>query len=63
MEEDGDKLLHKPMEPDYFKLSKPKLTLVVDNTKRKPKKTIGFDTYLDKNLKSFFEFLFDKADV
>ena len=32
-------------------------------TKKKPKKTIGFDTYLDKNLVGFFEFLFDKADV
>ncbi len=63
MDEDGDKLQHKPMEPDYFKLHKPKLMLVVDNTKRKPKKTIGFDTYLDKNLVGFFEFLFDKADV
>ena len=26
-------------------------------------KTIGFDKYLDKNLKEFFEFLFEKADV
>ena len=63
MDEDTGSLQHKPMEPDYFKLHKPKLMLVVDNTKKKPKKTIGFDTYLDKNLVGFFEFLFDKADV
>ena len=51
------------MEPSYFKINKPELSLVVDNTKRKPKKTIGFDKYLDKNLKEFFGFLFEKADV
>lgn len=63
MDKDTDDLLHKPMPPEYFKLHKPKLTLVVDNTKSKPRKRIGYDTYLDKNLKDFFEFLFDKADV
>ena len=63
MEEDIESSLHKPMEPSYFKLNKPKLKMVVDNTKRKPKETIGFDKYLDKNLVSFFDYLFEKADV
>ena len=63
MEEDIESTLVKPMEPSYFKINKPELSLVVDNTKRKPKKTIGFNKYLDKNLKEFFGFLFEKADV
>ena len=63
MDEDIEASLHKPMEPSYFKINKPKLTLVVDNTKRKVKETIGFDTYLDRRLKGFFEFMFEKADV
>ena len=58
MDADTQEVLHKPMEQGYFKLNKPKLTLVVDNTKRKPIKRIGYDAYLDKNLKDFFEFLF-----
>ena len=63
MDEDIETSLHKPMEPSYFKINKPQLSIVVDNTKKKPKKTIGFDKYLDKNLKEFFEFLFEKSDV
>jgi len=63
MDEDIETSYHKPMEQEYFKIKKPNLVLAVDNTKRKPIKRIGFDTYLDKNLKDFFEFLFDKADV
>lgn len=63
MDADTQEVLHKPMEQGYFKLNKPKLTLVVDNTKRKPIKRIGYDAYLDKNLKDFFEFLFEKADI
>jgi len=63
MDEDIESSLHKPMEPSYFKLNKPKLKMVVDNTKRKHKETIGFDRYLDKNLVSFFDYLFEKADV
>ena len=35
MDEDTQEVLHKPMEQGYFKLHKPKLTLVVDNTKKK----------------------------
>ncbi len=63
MDEDIETSYHKPMEQEYFKIKKPNLVLAVDNTKRKPIKRIEFDTYLDKNLKDFFEFLFDKADV
>lgn len=63
IDEDTQASLHKPMVQSYFKINKPKLTLVVDNTKRKVKETIGFDTYLDRRLKGFFGFLFDKADV
>ena len=63
IDEDNNSLYHKPMVQSYFKINKPKLTLIVDNTKSKPKETIGFDTYLDRRLKGFFGFLFDKADV
>ena len=63
MDEDVETSYHKPMEQEYFKLNKPKLVLAIDNTKRKPVRRIGFDTYLDKNLKDFFGYLFDKADV
>ena len=63
MDEDTQEGLPTPKEQGYFKLHKPKLTLVVDNTKQRKPKSLTYDAYLDKNLKRFFEFLFEKADI
>ena len=50
-----------PKEQTYLKLNKPKLALIVDNTKQKKPKRLSYDSYLQRNLGSFFEFLFEKA--
>ena len=62
MDSDSHSELPKPMEQSYFKLHKPQLALVVDNTKKVPKR-LSYNEYLNKRLKNFFGFIFDKADL
>ena len=62
MDNDIHSELAKPMEQSYFKLNKPRLTLVIDNTKKRTKR-LTYDDYLHKKLKDFFGFIFDKADL
>ena len=52
-----------PKEQAYIKLHKPKLALVVDNTKPRKPKSLTYDDYMQKKLGRFFEFLFEKADI
>ena len=63
MDSDNLEGLPTPKEQAYIKLHKPKLALVVDNTKQKKPKRLSYDRYLEKRLGSFFEFLFEKADI
>ena len=63
MDTDSRNELPKPQEQVYLKLMKPKLALVVDNTKRKKPKRLSYDNYLQRNLGSFFEFLFEKSNI
>ena len=63
MDTDSRNELPKPQEQVYLKLMKPKLALVVDNTKQKKPKRLSYDSYLQKNLGSFFEFLFEKSNI
>ena len=63
MDTDSRNELPKPQEQVYLKLMKPKLALVVDNTKKKKPKRLSYDSYLQKNLGSFFEFLFEKSNI
>ena len=63
MDTDSRNELPKPQEQVYLKLMKPKLALVVDNTKQKKPKRLSYDSYLQRNLGSFFEFLFDKSNI
>jgi len=63
MDSDSLNQLPTPKEQTYFKLHKPKLALVVDNTKQKKSKVISYDKYMKRKLGDFFEFLFDKADI
>ena len=63
MDTDSRNELPKPQEQVYLKLMKPKLDLVVDNTKKKKPKRLSYDSYLQKNLGSFFEFLFEKSNI
>ena len=52
-----------PKEQTYLKLNKPKLALILDNTKQKKPKRLSYDRYLEKRLGSFFEFLFEKSNI
>ena len=63
MDTDSRNELPKPQEQVYLKLMKPKLALVVDNTKQKKPKRLSYDSYLQRNLGSFFEFLFEKSNI
>lgn len=63
MDTDSRNELPKPQEQVYLKLMKPKLALVVDNTKQKKPKKLSYDSYLQRNLGSFFEFLFEKSNI
>ena len=63
MATDSRNELPKPQEQVYLKLMKPKLALVVDNTKQKKPKRLSYDNYLQRNLGSFFEFLFEKSNI
>ena len=63
MDTDSRNELPKPQEQVYLKLMKPKLALVVDNTKQKKPKRLSYDNYLQRNLGSFFEFLFEKSNI
>ncbi len=62
MDNDSHSELPKPMEQSYFKLHKPQLTLVIDNTKQNTNR-LSYNSYLNKRLKGFFEFIFSKADI
>ena len=59
MDSDSLNQLPTPKEQTYFKLHKPKLALVVDNTKQKKSKVISYENYMKQKLGGFFEFLFD----
>ena len=63
MDTDGNIELPKPKDQAYLKLNKPKLALVVDNSKQKKTKRLSYDDYMQKRLGSFFEFLFEKSDI
>ena len=63
MDTDSRNELPKPQEQVYLKLMKPKLALVVDNTNQKKPKRLSYDSYLERNLGSFFEFLFEKSNI
>ena len=63
MDTDGNIELPKPKDQAYLKLNKPKLALSVDNTKQKKPKRLSYDNYLQRNLGSFFEFLFEKSNI
>ena len=63
MDTDSRNELPKPQEQVYLKLMKPKLALVVDNTKQKKPKRLSYDDYMQRRLGSFFEFLFEKSDI
>ena len=63
MDTDGNIELPKPKEQAYLKLNKPKLALVVDNSKQKKTKRLSYDDYMQRRLGSFFEFLFEKSDI
>ena len=63
MDTDGNIELPKPKDQAYLKLNKPKLALVVDNSKQKKPKRLSYDSYLQRNLGSFFEFLFEKSNI
>ena len=59
MDTDGNIELPKPKDQAYLKLNKPKLALVVDNSKQKKTKSLTYDDYMQRRLGSFFEFLFE----
>jgi len=63
MDSDNLEGLPTPKEQAYIKLHKPKLALVVDNTKQRKPKSLTYDDYMQKKLGRFFEFLFEKADI
>lgn len=63
MDNENHNELPTPQDQVYLRLNKPKLALVVDNTKRKKPKRLSYDSYLQKNLGSFFEFLFEKSNI
>ena len=63
MDSDNLEGLPTPKEQAYLKLNKPKLALVVDNSKQKKTKRLSYDAYMKKRLGSFFEFLFEKSDI
>ena len=63
MDTDGNIELPKPKDQAYLKLNKPKLALVVDNSKQKKTKRLSYDDYMQKRLGSFVEFLFEKSDI
>ena len=63
MDTDGNIELPKPKDQAYLKLNKPKLALVVDNSKQKKTKRLSYDDYMKRRLGSFFEFLFEKSDI
>ncbi len=63
MDTDGNIELPKPKDQAYLKLNKPKLALVVDNSKQKKTKRLSYDDYMQRRLGSFFEFLFEKSDI
>ena len=63
MDSDNLEGLPTPKEQAYIKLHKPKLALVVDNTKPRKPKSLTYDDYMQKKLGRFFEFLFEKADI
>ena len=63
MDNENHNELPKPQEQVYLKLMKSKLALVVDNTKQKKPKRLSYDSYLQRNLGSFFEFLFEKSNI
>ena len=63
MDTDGNIELPKPKDQAYLKLNKPKLALVVANSKQKKTKRLSYDDYMQKRLGSFFEFLFEKSDI
>ena len=63
MDTDGNIELPKPKDQAYLKLNKPKLALVVDNSKPRKPKSLTYDDYMQKKLGRFFEFLFEKADI
>ena len=63
MDTDSNIELPKPKDQAYLKLNKPKLALVVDNSKQKKTKRLSYDDYMQRRLGSFFEFLFEKSDI
>ena len=63
MDTDGNIELPKPKDQAYLKLNKPKLALVVDNSKQKKTKRLSYDDYMQRRLGSFFGFLFEKSDI
>ncbi len=63
MDTDGNIELPKPKDQAYLKLNKPKLALVIDNSKQKKTKRLSYDDYMQRRLGSFFEFLFEKSDI
>ena len=63
MDTDGNIELPKPKDQAYLKLNKPKLALVVDNSKQKKTKRLSYDDYMKRRLGSFFEFLFEKSNI
>ena len=63
MDTDGNIELPKPKDQAYLKLNKPKLALVVDNSKQKKTKRLSYDDYMQRRLGSFFEFLFEKSNI
>jgi len=63
MDTDSNIELPRPKEQTYLKLNKPKLSLIVDNTKQKKTKSISYDDYMEKRLGSFFRFLFEKSNI
>ena len=63
MDTDGNIELPKPKDQAYLKLNKPKLALVVDNSKQKKTKRLSYDDYMQRRLGSFFKFLFEKSDI
>ena len=63
MDNENHNELPQPQDQVYLRLNKPTLALVVDNTKRKKPKRLSYDNYLQRNLGSFFEFLFEKSNI
>ena len=63
MDSDNLEGLPTPKEQAYLKLNKPKLSLVVDNSKQKKTKRLSYDDYMQRRLGSFFEFLFEKSNI